>query len=89
MIPSNRKKFMCVITCLVRQGLAVNMGKNKYIELGRHYALKKNKHITVDSNSYDKVKIFKYSILLEIKCRLKAEIHVLNQPYSVIFSIVL
>ena len=61
-------------------GLAVKTGKTKYMEVRRHRGMMVNKHITVDSNSYQKVKTFKYLgsvltyqnfILKEIKCRLK------------------
>jgi hypothetical protein len=62
-------------------GLAVNTGKTKYMEVGRHRGLMANAHIKIGSNSYEKVKTFKYlrSLLKnqnyiqeEIKCRLKA-----------------
>ena len=61
-------------------GLAVNIGKTKYIEIGLHQGMMVNEHITVSSNSYEKVKTFKYlgslltnenSITEEMKCRLK------------------
>ena len=60
--------------------LAVNTGKTKYMRLGRHQGLIANEHM-IGSNSYKKVKTFKYlsslvtnlnSIQKIIKCRLKA-----------------
>ena len=51
------------------------------MEIGRHRGMIASKHIKVGSNSYEKVKTFKYfgslltnqnSIQEEIKCRLKA-----------------
>ena len=62
-------------------GLAVNTGKTKYMEIGRHRGMIANEHVKIGSNSYEKVKTFKYlgSLLTnqnyiqdEIKCRLKA-----------------
>ena len=62
-------------------GLAVNTGKTKYMEIGRHWGMIANAHVKIGSNSYEKVKTFKYfgslltnqnSIQEEIKCRLKA-----------------
>ena len=62
-------------------GLAVSTGKTKYMEIGRNRGVIANEHIKVGSNSYEKVKTFKYlvysltiqnSIQEEIKCRLKA-----------------
>ena len=62
-------------------GLAVNIGKTKYMEIGRHRVMISNAHIKIGSNSYEKVKTFKYLgslstnqnyIQEEIKCRLKA-----------------
>ena len=61
-------------------GLAVNTGKTKYMEIGRHRNMIANAHIKIGSNSYEKVKTFKYldslltnqnSIQEEIKRRLK------------------
>ena len=52
-----------------------------YLEIGRHRGMIVNAHIKIGSNSYEKVKTFKYlgslltshnSIQKEIKCRLKA-----------------
>ena len=37
-------------------GLAVNTGKVKYMEIGRHRGMIAIKHIRIDSNSYKKVK---------------------------------
>ena len=51
------------------------------MEIGRHRGVIANEHIKIGSNSYEKVKTFKYlgslltnqnSIQEEIKCRLKA-----------------
>jgi hypothetical protein len=39
--------------------LAVNKGKTKYMEIGRHQGLMANQLITVGSNFYEKVKAFK------------------------------
>jgi hypothetical protein len=61
--------------------LAVNTRKSKYMEIGCNQGIIANEHITISSNSYEKVKTFKYlgslltnqnSIQDEIKCRLKA-----------------
>ena len=61
--------------------LAVNTGKTKYMEIGRHQGMMVNEHFNIGSNSYEKVETFKYlgslltnqnSVLEEIKCRLKA-----------------
>ena len=41
-------------------GLAINTGKTKYMEIGRHRGLIENVHIKIGSNSYEKVKTFKY-----------------------------
>ena len=60
-------------------GLAVNTGKSKYMEIG-HRGMIANVHIKIGSNSYEKVKTFKYlgslltnqsSFQEEIKCRFK------------------
>ena len=62
-------------------GLAVNTGKTKYMEIGRHRGMIANDHIKIVNNSYEQVKAFRYlgSLLTnqnyiqeEIKCRLKA-----------------
>ena len=47
-------------------GLAVNIGKTKYMEKGHHRGMIANAHIKIGSNSYEKVKTFKYlgSLLL-------------------------
>ena len=69
-------------------GLAINTGKTKYMEIGRHRDMIPNAHIKIGSNSYQKVKTFQYlgslltnqhSIQEEIKFRLKAG----NSCYSV------
>ena len=61
-------------------GLAVNTGKTKYMKTGCHWGITANEYIKMGSNSYEKVKTFKYlgslltnqnSIHEEIKCRLK------------------
>ena len=41
-------------------GLAVNTGKTKYMEIGRHRGMIANAHVMIGSNSYEKVKTFKY-----------------------------
>ena len=41
-------------------GLAVNIGKTKYVEVGRHRGTMANGHITVSSHSYKEVKTPKY-----------------------------
>ena len=62
-------------------GLAINIGKTKHIKIGRRRGTIANEHINISSNSYEKVKTFKYLCSLltnknsnkeEIKCRLKA-----------------
>ena len=39
-------------------GLAVNTGKTKYMEIGRHRGMITNAHIKIGSNSYENVKTF-------------------------------
>ena len=41
-------------------GLTVNTRKTKYLEIGRHRGIIANAHINLGSNSYEKVKTFKY-----------------------------
>ena len=41
--------------------LAVNIGKTKYMEIRRHRGMIVNEHIRIGSNSYEKVKTFKYA----------------------------
>ena len=41
-------------------GLAVNTGKTKYMEIGRHRGMIANEHIRICSNSYEKVKTFRF-----------------------------
>ena len=62
-------------------GFAVNTGETKYMEIRRHRGKIENEHVKIDTNSYEKVKTFKYlgslvsnqnSIQDKIKCRLKA-----------------
>ena len=68
-------------------GLAVNIGKTKYMEIGRHRGIIANAHFKIGSNSYENVETFKYlgSVLTnqnyiqeEIK-DFKWEIHVIIQ----------
>ena len=40
-------------------GFAVNIGKTKYMEIGRHRGMIANAHNKISSNSYEKVKTFK------------------------------
>ena len=62
-------------------GLAVNIEKTKYMEVGHHRGMMTNEHIMIDNNLYEKVKMLKYlgsflanqsSIYEEIKSILKA-----------------
>ena len=39
-------------------GLAVNTGKTKYMEIGRHRGMIANKHIRISTNYHEKVKSF-------------------------------
>ena len=41
-------------------GLAINIGKTTYMEIGRHRGMIATAHIKIGSNSYKKVKTFKY-----------------------------
>ena len=41
-------------------GLAVNTGKTKYMEIACHQGMIANEHNMIGSNSYEKVKTFKY-----------------------------
>ena len=41
-------------------GLAVNIGKTKYMEIGRHRGVIANAHIKIGNYSYEKVETFKY-----------------------------
>ena len=61
--------------------LAVTIEKTKYMEIERHRGMAGNEHFKIVSNSYEKLKTFKYLgssminqnyIKEEIKCRLKA-----------------
>ena len=61
--------------------MALYTGKAKYMEIRWHRCLLANEHIRIGSNSYEKVKLFKYLFYLltnqnfnqeETKCRLKA-----------------
>ena len=40
--------------------LAVNIGRTKYLKVGRHRGLKANEHIAIGINSYEKERNFKY-----------------------------
>ena len=52
--------------------LAVNIGKTKYMEIGRHRGVIANAHIKIGSNSYEKAKTFKYlGSLLTIKIQFR------------------
>ena len=53
-------------------GLAVNTGKTKNMEIRRHRGMRANEHI--GSNSYEKVKTFKFLVsLLQIKILFRRE----------------
>ena len=41
-------------------GLAVNIGKTKYMEIGRHRGVIENALIKIGSNSYEKVETFDF-----------------------------
>ena len=41
-------------------GLAVNTGKTKYMEIGRHRDMIANEHTMIGSISYEKVKTFNF-----------------------------
>jgi hypothetical protein len=58
------KYLFIFLKCLL---VAVNTGKGKYMEIGRHRGLMANEHITVGSNSNEKVKTVTYlgSLLVE------------------------
>jgi hypothetical protein len=75
-----RKTEVSLIACK-EIGLAVNTRKTKYMEVGSHRVLMANEYIAIGSNSYEKMKTFKYSGFLltnrnsiheEIKYRLQA-----------------
>ena len=72
-----------LINIISISNLAVNTGKTKYMEIGRHRGMLANAHIKIGSNSYEKVKAFKYlgslltnqnSIHEEIKFRFKGRL---------------
>ena len=44
-------------------GLAVNTRKTKYMQIGRHRSMIAKEHVNIGSNSYEKVKTFKYGAL--------------------------
>ena len=54
MYQNNRKKCRCVIETCKDIGLAVNTGKIKYMEIGRHRGAISSENIKIDSNSYGK-----------------------------------
>ena len=74
--------------------LAEDIGKSKYMEIGRHRDMIANEHIRVLRNSYEKLNAFKYLSSLatnviyeEMKCRLKHKIHVIiNSKHFFVFS---
>ena len=43
-------------------GLAVITGKTKHMEIGRHPGMVANEHIRINSNSFEKVKSFKFRL---------------------------
>ena len=45
---------------MLLNGLAVNTGKTKYMEIGSNLGVIANAQIKIGSNSYEKVKTFKY-----------------------------
>ena len=52
--------YIIIINACKDIGLAVNTGKTKYMEIGCHRGMIANAHIKIGSNSYEKVKTFKY-----------------------------
>ena len=54
------RNLYLLLNALKDIGLAVNLGKTNNTEIGRHRGLMTREHITVGSNSYEKVKTFKY-----------------------------
>ena len=65
------------------------------MEIGCHRGMIANAHIKIGSNSYEKVKTFKYLgsflanqnyIQEEIKCKLKQEVHVIIQSEDRLLS---
>ena len=44
-------------------GIAVNMGKTKYMEVGRHRDVVASEHIRIGINSYEKVKPLREYVL--------------------------
>ena len=45
-------------------GVAVNIGKTKYMEVGRHRDMMASEPIRIGINSYEKAKTFKYLSIL-------------------------
>ena len=41
----------------------MDIGKTKYIEIGRYRGMIANEHVRIGSNSYEKAKSFKYEYL--------------------------
>ena len=54
-----RKAYVSLNAC-TDISLAVNRGKTKYMEIGRHRVMIANDHIKIGSNSYEKARTFKY-----------------------------
>jgi hypothetical protein len=77
----NKKKADVLLNACKDVGLAVKIGKTKYMEIERNRGMRANANTRVCSNAYEKVKTFKYLrpllinqnfIQEEIRCRLKA-----------------
>ena len=77
----NKRNADVLLNACTDIGLAVNTGKIKYMKIVRHRGMIPNEHIKIGSNSFAKLKTFKYlgslltnqnSILEEIKCKLNA-----------------
>ena len=52
-----RRNADVLLNACKETGLAVNIGKTEYKEVGSHWGMMVNEYMTVDSNSYKKVKI--------------------------------
>jgi hypothetical protein len=72
MVSEQYKEIHICYMIVTISGLAVNTGKTKYMEVGCHGGLIPNEHIRIGSNSYEKVKTFKYvgSLLTKFYLRL-------------------
>ena len=57
MISEQYKEMQMLLNACKDIGSAVNIGKTKYMEIGRHRGVIANEHIKIRSNSYEKVKI--------------------------------